>query len=136
MTRRPSGFSESRAVDSVRIGSCVLEKMPHRHEVEPLVTEVLLVEQPAPEVDAGERRTRAQVLEVDAGRPRAVAGAHLLEERPHRAADVEYVAPLVEPHESADDLVLLPIVPVHRPIEEAGERTVLLLSVRDVFRVS
>ena len=58
----------------------------------PLLAEVLLVEQTAAKIDAGERRVRAEVLEVDTREPRAVRGSHFLEKRPDRAADVEHVA--------------------------------------------
>src|SRR5262245_2589013 len=110
--------------------------MPHRDQVEPLAAEILLVEQAAAEIDTIERGMRAEILEIHTAESRAVPGSHFLQKRSDGATDVEDVAFGEESHIPAHELVLLSVVPVHRPVEEAGEHApVAFLPMGDVLVV-
>src|SRR6185369_10636318 len=110
--------------------------MPHGDSVEAFAFERLFVEQTAVELDAFERLAAAQVFKVDADNMSAVSRTHFLQKGSYCTPDVENATRRTKLHVALHEFFLLPVVPVHHPVEKLCEWTpVGFFPVRDVLVV-
>src|SRR4029079_13272956 len=104
----PGGFQAAQRI------VIVLEEVPHRDEIEPLVVEWRVVEQPAVKLDVTEGGGKCQILEVHPCDMRPVPGMQALKKRSDGASDIEYLTVAAELDIARDDAVRVGMKHVHR----------------------